>query len=104
MNFNKYQKEFNDKKRLSQRVYRIKRSLEDNAIPLRKLQKKKGLAALQIRQRGKNIRPSNKFLFSDTLPSRSRRIQDRINNSKFLQLIYNLKNPTATNEQSELVT
>ena len=41
MNFNKYQKEFNDKKRLSQRVYRVKRSLEDNAIPLRKLQKKK---------------------------------------------------------------
>ena len=66
--------------------------------------KKKGLAALQIRQRGKNISPSNKFLFSGTLSSRSRRIQDRINNSKFLQLIYYEKNPTAMNEQSELVT
>ena len=70
------------------KVYRVKRSLEDNAVPLRKLpkkkKKKKGLAALQIRQRGKNISPSNKFLFSGTLSSRSRRIQDKINNSKFL--------------------
>lgn len=58
------------KKVIMYRAYRVKGSLEDAAVPLRKLQKqtKKGLAALQIRQRGKNISPSKNFYFQILFP------------------------------------
>lgn len=40
------------------RVHRVKKSLENNTVPLRKLPKN-GLDALQIMQRGRNISPLN---------------------------------------------
>lgn len=72
-------------------IWKTKESHEDDFVPMGRLQRN-GLDAVQMMQRGRKICPSDKkFLLSGTLRSGSGRLKNRMNGSKFLQLIYNEK-------------